>query len=145
MDRGVIAGYKMVDVEVELYDGSYHEVDSSEAAFKIAASMAFKAAALRATPILLEPIMKVQVLTAPDFMGDATGDINSKRGKIDAMNDRGNIKVIDAMVPLSEMFGYSTKLRSMSQGRASFSMEFDHYEEMPKNVAQVVIEGRAKK
>ena len=89
--------------------------------------------------------MKVQVLTAPDFMGDVTGDINSKRGKIDAMNDRGNIKVIDAMVPLSEMFGYSTKLRSMSQGRASFSMEFDHYEEMPKNVAQVVIEGRAKK
>jgi elongation factor G len=145
VDRGVIAGYKMVDVQVELYDGSFHEVDSSEAAFKIAASMAFKAAALRATPILLEPIMKVQVLTAPDFMGDVTGDINSKRGKIEAMNDRGNIKVIDAMVPLSEMFGYSTKLRSMSQGRASFSMEFDHYEEMPKNVAQTIIEGRAKK
>jgi elongation factor G len=146
LDRGVIAGYKMVDVEVELYDGSFHEVDSSEAAFKIAGSMAVQEGAKRAKPVLLEPIMKVQVLTPADFMGDVTGNLSSKRGKIEAMNDRpGNIKVIDAMVPLSEMFGYSTDLRSMSQGRASFSMEFDHYEEMPNNVAQTIIEGRAKK
>ncbi len=145
LDRGVIAGYKMVDVEVELYDGSFHEVDSSEAAFKIAGSMAVQEAAKRAKPILLEPIMKVQVLTPTDFMGDVTGNLSSKRGKIEAMNDRGNIKIIDVMVPLSEMFGYSTDLRSMSQGRASFSMEFDHYEEMPSSVAAVVIEGRQKK
>ncbi len=144
VDRGVIAGFKMVDIQVELYDGSYHEVDSSEAAFKIAASMAFQDGVKRAKPILLEPIMKVQVLVPADFLGDVTGDISSKRGKIEAMTDRLNIKVIDCLVPLSEMFGYSTNLRSMSQGRGSFSMEFDHYEEMPNNVAQAVIEGRKK-
>ncbi len=144
IERGVIAGYRMVDVEVELYDGSFHEVDSSEAAFKIAGSMAFQEAAKRARPVLLEPIMKVQILVPPDFLGEVTGNISSKRGKIDAMSDRGNIKVIDAQVPLSEMFGYSTEVRSMSQGRASFTMEFDHYEEMPNNVAQLVIEGRKK-
>jgi elongation factor G len=145
VDRGVIAGYKLVDIEVTLYDGSYHEVDSNEAAFKIAASMGFQECVRRANPVLLEPIMKVQVLVPPNFLGDVTGDISSKRGRIDAMSDRINIKVVDAMVPLSEMFGYATNLRSMSQGRGSFTMEFDHYEEMPKNVATTVIEGRAKK
>ncbi|MBI4093077.1 MAG: elongation factor G, partial [Candidatus Kerfeldbacteria bacterium] len=145
IDRGVIAGYKFVDVEVELYDGSYHEVDSSEAAFKIAGSMAFQAAVKRASPILLEPIMKVQVLVPANYMGDVTGDISSKRGKIENMSDRVNIKVIDSMVPLAEMFGYATKLRSMTQGRGNFTMEFDHYEEVPNNIAQGIIEGRAKK
>lgn len=145
IDRGVIAGYKVVDVEVELYDGSYHEVDSSEAAFKIAGSMAFQDAVKRAKPMLLEPIMKVQVLVPANYMGDVTGDISSKRGKIENMSDRVNIKVIDAMVPLAEMFGYATKLRSMTQGRGSFTMEFDHYEEVPNNIAQTIIEGRMKK
>ncbi len=144
VDRGVIAGYKIVDVEVTLYDGSFHEVDSSEAAFKIAGSMAFQDGIKRARPVLLEPIMKVQVLIPSDFLGDITGDISSKRGKIENMGDRLNIKIIDAMIPLSEMFGYATKLRSMSQGRGNFTMEFDHYEEMPTNVAQLVIEGRKK-
>lgn len=145
MDRGVVAGYKMVDIEVELYDGSYHEVDSSEAAFKIAASMGFQEAAKRASPQLLEPIMKVQVLAPANYLGDVTGDVSSKRGKIEAMGDRMNIKVIDALVPLAEMFGYATKLRSMTQGRGSFTMEFSHYEPMPNSVAQQIIEGRAKK
>ncbi len=145
IDRGVIAGYKFVDVEVELYDGSYHEVDSGEAAFKIAGSMAFQSAVRRASPILLEPIMKVQVLVPANYMGDVTGDISSKRGKIENMSDRINIKVIDSTVPLSEMFGYATKLRSMTQGRGNFTMEFDHYEEVPNNIALGIIEGRAKK
>ncbi len=144
LERGIVAGYKMVDVEVELYDGSYHEVDSSEAAFKIAGSMAIQEAARRASPVLLEPIMKVQILVPTNFMGDATGDVSSKRGKIIAMNDRLNLKIIDSMIPLSEMFGYATSLRSMSQGRGSFTMEFDHYDEMSANTAQVVIEGRKK-
>jgi elongation factor G len=125
-----------------LYDGSYHDVDSSEAAFKIAGSMAFKAAASQAKPILLEPIMKVQTLAPIQYMGDITGDFNSKRGKIDAMSDRMNIKVIDAQIPLSEMFGYATKLRSMTQGRGNFTMEFDHYAEVSSNIAQQIIEGK---
>ncbi|MBI2623425.1 MAG: elongation factor G, partial [Candidatus Liptonbacteria bacterium] len=141
-DRGVIAGYKFVDVEVELYDGSYHEVDSSEAAFKIAGSMAFQAAVKRASPILLEPIMKVQVLVPANYMGDVTGDISSKRGKIENMSDRINVKVIDSMVPLAEMFGYATSLRSMTQGRASYSMEFLNYQEVPRNVAAEIVEKR---
>jgi len=127
---------------VTVYDGSFHEVDSSEAAFKIAGSMAFQEGAKRAKPILLEPIMGIQVLTPPDFLGDVTGDLSSKRGRIEAMNDRVNIKVIDAKVPLSEMFGYATKLRSMTQGRGSFTMEFDHYEEVPGNIAELVKEGK---
>ena len=142
LTRGIVAGFRLVDLEVTLYDGSYHEVDSSEAAFKIAGSMALQEAAKHAKPIILEPIMKVQVIVPPDFLGDATGDISAKRGKIEAMNDRANIKVIDAQVPLSEMFGYATKLRSMSQGRGSFTMEFDHYEEVPASVAQLIVEGK---
>ncbi len=140
--KGVLGGFPMVDVKVTLYDGSYHDVDSSEAAFKIAGSMAFQEGAKRSKPVILEPIMSVQVLMPSEFMGDITGDINSKRGKIDAMNDRMNIKVIDAKIPLSEMFGYATKLRSMTQGRGSSSMEFSHYEEVPGNVAQLIVEGK---
>ena len=144
MDRGVVAGYPMVDVEATLYDGSYHDVDSSEAAFKIAGSLAFQEAAKRAKPILLEPIMSVQVLIPQDFLGEVTGDLNSRRGKIEAMGDRTNIKVIDAKVPLSEMFGYATEIRSMTQGRGSFTMEFSSYEPVPKNVETQIIEGRKK-
>ena len=142
MDKGVIAGFPLSDVEVTLYDGSFHEVDSSEIAFKLAAGMAFADAAKKAKPVLTEPFMKVQVLVPTEFMGDITGDINSKRGRIESMNDRSNIKVIDATVPLSEMFGYATKLRSMTQGRGSFSMVFDHYEEVPNNITQQIVEGR---
>ncbi len=144
VDRGVIAGFKMVDMEITLYDGSFHEVDSSEAAFKIAASMGFQEAVKRAHPVLLEPIMKIQVLAPANYLGDVTGDISSKRGRIENMGDRLNIKVVDAYVSLAEMFGYATKLRSMTQGRGSFTMEFDHYEEMPASVAAAVIEGRKK-
>ncbi len=144
MDKGVLAGYPMQDIKVTLFDGSFHEVDSSEAAFKIAASMAFKDAAKQANPVLLEPIMKVTVMTAPDFLGDVTGDLNSRRGRIEGMEDRGNIKVITAYVPLANMFGYSTQLRSMTEGRASYSMEFHSYEEVPKNIADEIIAGRKK-
>lgn len=142
MTRGIIAGYQLVDMEVALYDGSYHEVDSSEAAFKIAGSMALQDATRAALPVLLEPIMKVQVIIPPDFLGDATGDLSSKRAKIEAMNDRGLMKVIDAKVPLSEMFGYATKIRSITQGRGTFTMEFDHYEEVPKNIEAQIVEGK---
>ncbi|MEK7149671.1 MAG: elongation factor G [Patescibacteria group bacterium] len=144
LDKGVVAGFPMTDIEVALYDGSFHEVDSSEMAFKIAGSMALQEGAKKAKPILMEPIMKVQVITPVNFLGDVTGDLNSKRGRIDAMNDRGNTKVVDAKVPLSEMFGYATKLRSITQGRASSTMEFDHYEEVPNNITQQIIEGRKK-
>ena len=143
MQNGVLAGYPMVDIKATLYDGSYHEVDSSEAAFKIAGSMAFQAAAKRANPILLEPIMKVVAITPENFMGDVVGDINSRRGIIKEINDRGEgnavIKEIEAEVPLANMFGYATQLRSMTQGRASYAMEFGHYAEVPKNVAEEVI------
>ncbi len=142
MEKGVKAGFPMVDMKVALYDGSYHEVDSSEAAFKIAASMALQEAAKRATVILLEPIMKVEVVVPEQFFGDITGDLNSKRGKIEQMSERAMMKVVDAKVPLKEMFGYATKLRSMSQGRASHTMEFDHYEEVPENIAQQIMEGK---
>ncbi len=142
MQKGVVAGYPLNDVKATLYDGSYHDVDSSEAAFKIAGSIAMQEACRRAKPVILEPIMNVQTLVPSEFMGDITGDISSKRGKIEAMNDRMNIKVIDAKVPLSEMFGYATKLRSMSQGRGNFSMEFGHYEEVPNNIATLIIEGK---
>jgi len=144
LDRGVVAGYPMIDVEVKVFDGSYHDVDSSEAAFKIAASMAFQEAARRAKAVILEPIMKIQVIVPMDFMGAATGDLNSKRGKIEALNDRGTTKVIDAKVPLSEMFGYATELRSMSQGRGSFTMEFDHFEPCPKNIEAEIVSGKRK-
>jgi len=142
MGKGVKAGHPMVDMKVALYDGSYHEVDSSEAAFKIAASMALQEASKRATVILLEPIMKVEVVVPEQFFGDITGDLNSKRGKIEQISERAMMKVVDAKAPLSEMFGYATKLRSMSQGRASYTMEFDHYEEVPANVAELIIAGK---
>jgi len=138
-DRGVIAGFPMLNIKTTLYDGSYHEVDSSEIAFKIAGSMAFQDAVRKAQPILLEPIMKVEVLTPESSLGDVIGDLNSKRGKILEMIERGNIKVVDAEVPLAEMFGYATQIRSMSQGQASYTMEFHHYEEVPRNVAEKII------
>ncbi|NTU66380.1 MAG: elongation factor G [Candidatus Moranbacteria bacterium] len=146
MDNGVVAGYPMVDIKATVYDGSFHEVDSSEAAFRISGSMAFKEAARRANPVLLEPIMKVQVTTPEQFMGDVVGDLNSKRGIIREMNDRGEgnarVKLIDAEVPLSAMFGYTTTLRSMTQGRATSSMEFGHYAEVPRNVAEEIVGGK---
>jgi elongation factor G len=139
MDNGVLAGYPMVDVKVQLIFGSYHDVDSSEIAFKLAGSLAFKEAARRAGPVLLEPVMKVEVVTPADYMGDVIGDLSSRRGKIQGMDQRGDAQVINAQVPLSEMFGYSTNLRSMSQGRAVYSMEFAHYEEVPKSKAEEII------
>jgi elongation factor G len=139
LENGILAGYPMVDVRVELVFGSYHEVDSSEMAFKIAGSMAFKEAAAKASPCLLEPIMKVEVVCPEQYMGDVLGDLSSRRGKIGGMMQRGEAQVIAASVPLSEMFGYSTRLRSMSQGRAVYSMEFSHYEEVPKSKADEII------
>ncbi|MBU1922172.1 elongation factor G, partial [Patescibacteria group bacterium] len=144
MDKGVLAGYPVIDVRAVCYDGSYHDVDSSEAAFKIAGSMAFQAAVKRANPVLLEPVMKIEVIMPEEFMGEVIGDLNSKRAKIQEMRDRGQMKVVDARVPLSEMFGYATSLRSATQGRASYSMEFEHYAEVPKNVEQEIIEGKKK-
>jgi elongation factor G len=138
LTRGIVAGYPVVDVKVELYDGSYHDVDSSEMAFKIAGSMAFKKGAAIANPILLEPIMKVEVTTPEDYFGDVMGNISSKRGQIVETTDRGTAKVIRATVPLAEMFGYATDLRSMTQGRASYAMEFSHYFEVPANVAEKI-------
>lgn len=140
--NGVIAGYPLVDFSIAVYDGSYHEVDSSEMAFKIAASKGLQEVAKRAGTVLLEPIMKVEVITPEPNMGDVIGDLNSKRAQINEMNDRLHLKVISAFVPLSEMFGYATSLRSMTQGQASYSMEFDHYAEVPKNVAEKIIESR---
>ncbi|WP_369600939.1 elongation factor G [Hahella sp. SMD15-11] len=143
MENGVIAGYPVVDVKVTLYDGSYHDVDSSEMAFKIAGSMAFKEGALKADPALLEPIMKVEVETPEEYMGDVIGDLNRRRGMVQGMDDLpGGIKSIRAEVPLSEMFGYATDLRSATQGRATYSMEFSHYAEAPKPVAEAVIASR---
>jgi elongation factor G len=139
LEGGVLAGYPMVDVKAELIYGSYHDVDSSEMAFKIAGSMAIKEAAKRAGAIILEPIMKVEVVSPDAYMGDVLGDLSARRGRIGGMNQRGEAQVIDAQVPLSEMFGYSTKLRSMTQGRAVYSMEFAHYEEVPKSKAEEII------
>lgn len=142
LDRGIVAGYKMTDVSCELFDGSYHEVDSSEIAFKIAGSKAFQEAAMRAGSVLLEPVMRVEVVVPEEFMGDITGNLSSKRGVIESMEDRGNMKVINAKVPLAEMFGYTTALRSMTEGRGTSTMEFDHYAVVPQNVAQTIIESR---
>src|SRR3989339_795694 len=144
VDKGVVAGYPIVDVKVAVFDGSDHEVDSSEIAFKMAGSMAFQEAARKADPVLLEPIMKVEVVTPEANMGDVVGDISSKRGQIQEMGQRGTAKVIKSLVPLSEMFGYATSLRSMSQGRASYTMEFDHYAEVPKNIEQQIVTGKKK-
>lgn len=140
--RGVVAGYPMVDIRVELYDGSFHEVDSSEIAFKIAASMGFQAAAKRANPVILEPIMKVEVVAPQSYMGDITGDIASKRGLVEGTEDRGMVQAIRAMIPLSEMFGYINNLRSMTAGRGNFTMEFAKYDVVPKNVADEIIKKR---
>ncbi len=142
LDRGVLAGFKMVNVSVELWDGSYHEVDSNEMAFKIASSMAVQDACRRANPVILEPMMKVEVVTPDKFMGDVTGNLSSKRALIEGMEDRGMNKVIKAIVPLSEMFGYMTGLRSMTEGRASFTMEFFRYDIVPNNVAETIIAAR---
>jgi elongation factor G len=142
--RGILAGYPVVDIKVTVFEGSYHEVDSSEIAFKMAGSMAFQAACKKATPVILEPIMKIEVVTPEQFMGDVIGDLNAKRGQILEMTDRGQMKVVKAMVPLASMFGYVTNLRSMSQGRASSSMEFDHYADVPRNVAETIIAGKNK-
>lgn len=142
MSKGVVAGYELVDVRATVYDGSYHDVDSSEVAFKMAGSMGFQAAAKKANPVIMEPIMKVEVTTPESYMGDVIGDISSKRGQIQEMTDRGQAKVVRGLVPLAEMFGYATSLRSMTQGRASYSMEFHNYAEVPKNVEQKIVEGR---
>jgi elongation factor G len=142
MDRGVVAGFRMVNVSCELTFGSYHDVDSSEIAYKIAGSQAFQEAAKRARPVILEPIMKLEVLFPEKFMGDVTGSISSKRGTIEEMTERGQAKVLHAMVPLSEMFGYTTQLRSMTSGQGSATMEFDHYEVVPKNVEAAIVETR---
>lgn len=139
LNNGVLAGYPVVDIRVELIDGSYHEVDSSEAAFKVAGSMAFKNAMKKAAPVILEPMMAVEVETPEEYMGDVMGNLSSRRGQIQGMGDRGNAKVINAKVPLSEMFGYATDLRSGTQGRASYTMQFDSYEPVPKNVAEEII------
>jgi elongation factor G len=138
METGVSAGYPMVDIKVTVYDGSYHDVDSSEMAFKIAGSMGFKAGCSKAGPVILEPYMKVEVIVPEDYMGDVIGDLNSRRGRIEGMEGRSGAQSIRAFVPLSEMFGYSTDLRSKTQGRGNYSMEFDHYEEVPKNIAEVI-------
>jgi len=142
MDKGILAGYPVVDLEVTLYDGSFHDVDSSENAFKIAASMALKEAARRAKPVLLEPIMKLEVIVPSEFFGDSIGDLSARRGRIEETKDRLNLKVIDAKIPLAEMFGYATALRSLTEGRGTFTMEFDHYDEVPQNIAQEIIEGK---
>jgi len=142
MDKGILAGYPMVDLEAILYHGSFHEVDSSENAFKIAGSIAFQEAAKKAKPVLLEPIMKLEVIVPEEFFGDVLSDLMSRRGRIEETNDRLNLKIIDAKTPLAEMFGYATTLRSLTQGRGNFTMEFGHYEEVPANIAQEIIEGK---
>ncbi|MBQ7135206.1 elongation factor G, partial [Campylobacter sp.] len=142
LQSGVLAGYPVEDVKVTLFDGSYHEVDSSEMAFKLAASMGFKEGAKKAGAVILEPMMKVEVETPEEYMGDVIGDLNRRRGQINSMDERGGNKIVTAFCPLAEMFGYSTDLRSQTQGRASYSMEFDHYEEVPKNVSDEIIKKR---
>ena len=142
MQAGVLAGYPVVDVKVDLYDGSYHEVDSSEMAFKIAGSMAFKEAMRKADPVLQEPIMKVSVIVPDDYMGDVIGDLNSRRGQVQGMEPRNGATQIDAFVPLSAMFGYATDLRSRTQGRGQYTMEPSHYEEIPKSLAEKIIASR---
>jgi elongation factor G len=144
MEKGVVAGYQLVDMKVTLYDGSFHEVDSSEIAFKIAGSMALQDAARKAGAHLLEPIMKLEVVIPPDFLGDVIGDVSARRGQIEETTDRPGVKVVYAKVPLSEMFSYATSLRSLTQGRGTSSMEFDHYEKVPGNIAQEVIDGKRK-
>lgn len=142
MENGILAGYPAIDIRATLYDGSYHDVDSSEMAFKIAGSLAFKNGAVKANPVLLEPIMKVEVVVPEEYMGDVMGDINSRRGRIEGMEPRGNSQTIRGYVPLAEMFGYATDLRSRTQGRGTYTMQFSHYEEVPKNIADGIIAKR---
>ena len=139
MTSGVLAGFPVVDVQVELNDGKFHDVDSSDMAFKIAGTMAFKEAARKAGPALLEPIMAVEVTTPDDYLGGVVGDLNSRRGQVQGTEQRGNIQVVNATVPLSEMFGYVGDLRTMSSGRANYSMQFDSYQQMPPNVQEEVV------
>ena len=142
LGNGVKAGYPVVDVRVTLVDGKYHDTDSSEIAFKVAGSLAFKEAAKRAKPVLLEPVFAVEVVTPEEYMGDVIGDLNRRRGRVEGMEPRGNAQVVNAHVPLSEMFGYATDVRSMTQGRATYTMQFDRYEEVPTNIAERVVEAR---
>lgn len=142
LQNGILAGYPVEDVKITLFDGSYHEVDSSEMAFKLAASMGFKEGAKKANPAILEPMMKVEVETPEEYMGDVIGDLNKRRGQVNSMDERSGNKIVTAFCPLSQMFGYSTDLRSQTQGRATYSMEFDHYEEVPRNVADEIIKSR---
>jgi elongation factor G len=139
MESGVLAGYPVVDIRVELVDGSYHDVDSSEIAFKIAGSMAFRNAIQRANPKLLEPVMAVEVITPEDYLGDVMGNLNARRGRVESLEPRGNAQAITARVPLAEMFGYATDLRSMTQGRGTFTMQFDRYEEVPQGIAAEIV------
>ena len=145
LQSGVLAGYPVVDVKVELYDGSYHEVDSSEMAFKIAGSMAIKDALRKANPVIMEPLMKVVVVVPEQYMGDVIGDLNSRRGQIQGMEARNGVEDINALVPLAEMFGYATDLRSKTQGRGNYSMEPSHYVEVPKSIAEKIVAERTKK
>ena len=138
-ESGILAGYPMIDLKVTLVDGSYHDVDSSEMAFKIAGSMAVKEGVMKASPVLLEPTMKVEVEAPENFLGDVMGDLNSRRGHIEGMGAEDGITKVAAKVPLAEMFGYATDIRSKTQGRGIFSMEFSHYEEVPRNVAEAII------
>ena len=142
MGRGVLAGYPIVDLKVDLYDGSYHDVDSSEIAFKVAAMQALKEAVEKARPVLLEPMMRVEITVPEKFLGDITGNVSSKRGMIEGVDDREMVKTIRCIIPLSEMFGYMSSLRSMTEGRGMFSMEFARYETVPQNVADEVIKSR---
>jgi elongation factor G len=139
LQNGLLAGYPLVDVKATLYDGSYHDVDSSEMAFKVAASMALKKAKSICDPVILEPIEKVDITVPEEYMGDIMGDITSRRGRVEGMDTRGNAQIIKAFVPLSEMFGYATTLRSSTQGRGVYSMHFDHYEEVPKSISDEII------
>jgi elongation factor G len=143
LDTGVKAGYPMVDIKITLVDGKYHDTDSSEIAFKVAGSLAMKEAAKRAKPVLLEPIFAVEVVTPEEFMGDVIGDLNRRRGRVEGMEPRGNAQVVTARVPLSEMFGYATDVRSNTQGRATYTMVFDRYEEVPSHIAEKVVEARS--
>ena len=139
MENGVLAGYPLIDVKAKLFDGSYHDVDSSEMAFKIAASLALKEAAKKCDPVILEPMMKVTIEMPEEYMGDIMGDVTARRGRVDGMEPRGNAQVVNAYVPLSEMFGYATSLRSNTQGRGTYTMYFDHYAEVPKSIAEEII------
>ena len=139
LERGVCAGFPMLDIKVTLYDGSFHEVDSSEMSFAIAGSMGFKDAAAKASPVILEPLMDCEIVTPEEFMGDVVGDVNRRRGKVRSMELRSGAQVISAFIPLAEMFGYATELRSMTQGRASYTMQFDHYEPVPAQVKEILL------